>query len=382
MDNPLNHLNDEEKNDLIRRYKRNSNKDTVKLLKKDFRIAHVAKGLNTYFPEKFIDLECRHCSAPLFERHPARPNKDMIIQCMRCKHLESMECYCDNCKKEKKNNIEEKKREDIRKRDEYLNSLNTNVDFGSLSLKEYIYVGALLNGGFTDAFRTMPAIRNLILPLSPTYNFSCEIMCDLYKRSIIVPYSKEDPQVIYPLGQRAGLDHIGIRWTLTLVHQFDDFDIIVNNLLSPSLNKVYHRNELYRLWIKLSAEECFQFLKYKINTTFSYDIPHNSSVIQSFSKLLEHNSTSQIFYMINHATNNALIDFNKEKYTSHVAANTIISRLVEFLRNPIETQYFPWPKELPRSLLSSYFYNKVLAIGENGFTSIPSEEDISNPFLL
>jgi len=190
MDEKLAHLDKNQIQDLMKRYYEENEAATN--LVKEYKIDITPSRLYALFPDVICDEECRWCGEKLRMKALSKTallsgyTKQEKI-CTKCGHIENTSyCWCKNCKEERRLEQEYKEKEQREKRFALQRKIQkayqcTGIEqkgLSDLSFEDKVYLGAVLRGFLSEDMTTINPID--LSTLSPTSNFSCEILKQLY----------------------------------------------------------------------------------------------------------------------------------------------------------------------------------------------------------
>jgi hypothetical protein len=156
------------------------------------------------------------------------------------------------------------------------------------------------------------------------------------------------------------------------------------DLIDKILNPKYYSNEFsedaYNLWKEIAVEECIEYLLYQLNLVGFQSFKPGEKTNIMINTLLETFSVGQVYGIIYKSVANASKMYLEKNMPKAQAANSVIGgcqRLGENARiNNWDMTQYSRIKELPQSVLSEFFFNKLLLIGNDGFTKPPKRIDL------
>ena len=154
----------------------------------------------------------------------------------------------------------------------------------------------------------------------------------------------------------------------------EDKQALIDDILNPTYYSPVDQEAALNMWKKIALGECLQYLKFSL-TKVKFPFTPGPKTYKVFDMLLNDFSTAQIYGIIWKAVAaTAKLQLEKGLSKNH-AANAVITaceRIGERARlqgwNLAEYRRIA---ELPQSELSAFFFNRVLGIGDLGFTSPP-----------
>ncbi|WP_075603201.1 hypothetical protein [Saccharicrinis aurantiacus] len=172
------------------------------------------------------------------------------------------------------------------------------------------------------------------------------------------------------------LSDLGISESLDYTDYKYNIDISVTKELLNCNNKLEASlKEQFILWKEIAMAESKEYLIGEMqHNNFRYH--HDNKFNEIFNNLLQEHSVSQTFHLINKSVTDAC-KLYAQKGNRYLAENSIIgacSRMADYYPTrgwPIVKYERRWNFQ---SLMSQYFFNKLLKIGNEGFNHPPSLE--------
>jgi len=150
---------------------------------------------------------------------------------------------------------------------------------------------------------------------------------------------------------------------------------LFTEILNPTYYSVDDRDNAVQLWKDIAIAECLEYLKYQLSRV-RFEFTPGDKTRATFEILLEDFSVSQIYGIIWKCVADASKLYLEKGLTKKHAANSVISACERYAQrakiNGWNLTEYSRIKELPQSVLSSFFFNRVLGIGEMGFKVPPT----------
>lgn len=374
MHKNIEHLSPEDIEELMQRYYKG---EAISHLIEEYHLSVRPSSLYKLFPREVLtDVACEHCGAILVRDRSPRSSvkhifRDQYVYCPSCNHMPNMPgCRCKNCV-EKEQIIHESRARQI---EELYCVSNSPVNFDSLSFESKVYCGALFRAlGKENLFEIKPYIE-AHTSLAPTKELITEIYHQLCSNNIITvsPMSSVDAFVADETFPRTYYTYrVGYYLNLALP---DDKQSLIDVILNPTFYQPENSDDALNLWRKIAVAECIEYLMYRLKKV-RFDFTPGEKTYNVFDVLLNDFSVSQIYGIIWKAVAGASKLYLEKGLNKKHAANSVITgceRIGEQARlcgwNLAEYHRI---KELPQSSLSAYFFNRVLGIGDLGFTTPP-----------
>ena len=374
MYNNLEHLSTEDIEELVRRY---YNGEAVAQLIEEYHLSVRTSSLYKLFPREVLtNVVCEYCGTNLVRDRPPKNSvkyifMDQYAYCPSCNHMPNMlGCRCINC-------IEKEQSEQVfraQQINEFYSVGIPPVDFDSLSFESKVFCGALFRTlGKENLVEIKPYIE-AHTPLAPTKELIDEIYHHLCSTGVIAvsPTSPVDAFVVDETFPRTYHTYrVGYHLNLTFP---DNKQSLINTILNPTFYLPEEKDDALKLWRKIAVAECVEYLMYQLKKVRFVFTP-GEKTYEVFEVLLNDFSVSQIYGIIWKAVAGASKLYLEKGFNKKHAANSVITGCE---RIGDRARLYGWNlaeyhriKELPQSSLSAYFFNRVLGIGDLGFTTPP-----------
>lgn len=189
------HLSQEEIIQLINRY---YDGETVSKLIKDYKIKITASQLYSIFPPVKSEERCDYCEGQVVYPWGSKSWSERLSvnqkYCINCNHKSRSNCNCGKCRANRAIEEAEKLRikieEEKRKRaiiEETFVSKMENMHFeDNLTLEDRIYLAVILRSSLSEDMETIQPTLHNIQRMSPSHEFSKEILDTLIERDILI----------------------------------------------------------------------------------------------------------------------------------------------------------------------------------------------------
>lgn len=138
--------------------------------------------------------------------------------------------------------------------------------------------------------------------------------------------------------------------------------------------------EALNLWKRIAIEECKQFLTSSL-ASHGFQFKPGNDIHQSISLFLENHSIAQAFAILWRSACDADSVYQTSK--SHRTQSALYS-IAAFRQYAKRSELDGWeisPRDLfarnDRSLLSNFFFDSVLQLGDKAYTTVPNTEALS-----
>lgn len=371
----INSLTKEQKDELQKRYYAG---ESTKLLIQEFGLKGLQPGQITYlFDNIKTDKKCEYCDVFMEQIPPTRstPNKEIV--CPVCGHKiyhNSYEkCWCKNCIKkmeEEENRIKEKK---MASAIEWIHNdqASKKTSLENIGDWDKILLGAIVNFAFDEELMYVEPFCDNERTLLPTEEDSIKMLSSLYDKGLIILSVKNYLNSFT-------FDNNNNATSFDLDNVYFDLWIKEETACDELLNATFNLSKEAKLsyWQEINKLEAINYLISVFEKIKIYDFNPGKKTNEVFDKLVEKFSLSQIFRMINYITDKTSKDIlSKEKTVQH-AANATISRIESYAARALFEGYslYKVKYEDNLSMVTTYFYNRVLCMGDSAFYEIPQME--------
>lgn len=373
----LDHLSEEQIEELMKRYYAG---ESVKKLISAFELDVRPPALYKLFPpEEFENYSCEYCGSVLVT---ARPSKDMQkykryerdLYCPVCGHKPycSPPCQCNNCRQAEQE-LKEYQRSLI---NTTYSKPRTKVFFEELSFENKVFLGALCRTLLKENLYEIAPYENIHMALTPTDEFRKQIYLSLIHNNII----KVSPVSSIEAFDTKAEDFPNTYYIYKVIYNLNlEFPPNKQDLFTEILNPTYYckdlEEEALSLWRKIAVDECIQYLVYQLDNV-GFDFSPGEKTYKTLEIILEDFSVSQVYGIIWKAVADASKLYLEKGMSKNHAANTTISACERYAErakiNGWDLKGYSRIKDLPQSSLSLFFFNRVLGIGDLGFTMPPT----------
>lgn len=376
MHKNLKHLSTHEIELLMQRY---YNGESVTQLIKEYQLSVRTSELYKLFPpETITDEFCEYCNEQLVRDRISKnaqrwAYRDADMYCPLCQHRPYYaQCKCKNCIEEERL-LHEYQTEQIKK---VYSQKKDPVDFLALSFEQKVYLGALCRALCKEnLFEIMPYDEATVV-LAPT-NELCAHLYRQLSRNQIIAVSPSSAISAFDLDSE---DFPNTYYIYHVTYYLNlEFPSNKQELFTEILNPTYYCSEheaaATSLWREIAVGECLEYLDYQLKKV-GFDFSPGEKTYKTFDILLEDFSVSQIYGIIWKAVADASRLYLEGNITKRHAANSVIGACERYaerakMNHWVLTEYSRI-RDLPQSALSSFFFNRVLGIGDLGFKTPPS----------
>lgn len=403
----LNHLSEDKINELIFRYYKNENVNTlINEFDIDVSPSHLCK---LFPPISHPDFPCPNCGAPLSSQ-PQSKNKSRRVNinflfCNNCAHTNYSfkKCQCDYClniqkkadeHREEMRRLKECERKIIQKIIEQTYDIGSNIPYhlDDLNFRHKVYLStickALLVENYSQVAQLYPMdLFDLANPISPSDEYTKKIILELCRLNILIPSPISDVLAFVQEDESGNFDYpnnfpntifSSKAWFVINVTCNDGFDDVIQKLLLGNYyNSEENAEEALKLWQSIAKQECIAYFEYQLNSVqFNTNFGKKTNII--IERLLENFSVSQIYALIWKEVASASKAFLEHRCSRTFARNIAIKGLERYGERALENGWniikYSRNKSIPQSILSEVFFNSVLPLKDDGFNQVPSLE--------
>lgn len=356
----------------------------------------VKESCNAYVPT----WKCQDCKKPYVfsNRSDLTSNKKYLL----LPHSEQVSFVCSDCQKKRREKeaqerqkrvedekqareiIEKEKRQKIR--EVYDLSTRDPIDIKSLSLTETVYLLSIIRAGSYENLSKIMPIAMFEQPLSPTKEFTSDIINHLYEKELIYVHPDTEPEGFVDDDiQRFYTWHVYYAPPISK-YSPDSPSELISELLSR-INESWTEEwcqEALVLWKRVALEESKEYLLFVLNE-HHFEFSPGEKTNQYLEYALQYFSTAQVFNTIWRAAKDAAAYYQREGISKKQAANSAIASIQRISERAIaenwEVKPFGRNFKCPQTMISEILYNSALKLSEDGFNLLPNIEIIKNKKL-
>lgn len=378
IDDRIKHLTESDIIQMITKYYEGI---SVTQLKKDYQIKIATSQFIKVFPKKITDKKCQYCNINLVEEWKSKHGysfKDKLPYCPHCKHENHDKCKCETCEEVRRELIIQ---EENRKRaliNEHYNERNySKVPEAKLSLEDKLYLAVLLRGGLDENLININPVASLDKKLTPTGDFTVELIKTLTGRNLIVPHFFSSINAFVDDETFPNSYYVNrVIFRINIEPNDDIYQNMIQRLLYPDQKEFEKdRNFCFEMWRKISLNESLEYLLYSLEKV-GFDFSPGEKTIKVFEHLLEHYSVAQVYSLIYRAVANSTKLYQERKMSKKHAANTVITSCESYGERAVAEGWsltkYRRNYDLPETLISSIFFTSILKIAYLGFEEKPT----------
>jgi hypothetical protein len=387
VDERIAHLSEKDINDLIDSYYNNIK---AKDLVAKYNININPSKLYMIFPPIVCeDTICPYCGQHMFIKRvskSARMYSTSTAYCIKCGHEDSKICRCTHCQEkrklllireqEEKNKLIEEKKNLIY--DTYNIDRYNKIKLKDISFKQRIYLGALLRLALTEDMKLIKPLDCIEGKLAPTKQYTKEILRELSSNKVILINPNSDIAAFPESSEDAEFPDVYYINKVSYVLNIDfgeETEEHIEKIINPSEISNDEKEEALEIWEEIALQECLEYLYYQMDKV-KFDFTAGEKTIGVFRDLLKNFSVSQIYGIIYKSIANATKYFQETNITKKQAANSVIGNCQKYGERAIIEQWelakYRRTYELPQSMISEFFFNRITKIGNLGFEMPPS----------
>lgn len=359
---------------------------------KEYNIDTTSSKLYTLFPPIICeDIICPVCNEPMYKERDSKSsyswNKKKPF-CAICGHTDEIICKCNYCiaerekvrklNEERKVRILQEKREKIKK----VYDLNiVPVNYSELNFREKVFLGALLRTSLSEDMEVILPLNDAERELAPTIGYIKEILSYLIGRGIISVDSNSSIDAFLDSNEEKDIEFPNVYYITMVKYRInivgdEDIKNILSKIINPKSFSDEDKEDALNIWKEIALEECIEYFEYQMESV-RFDFNIGEKTIAIFKDLLENFSVSQIYGIIYKSVANATKYYQESSVSKKQAANSVIDGCQRYAEramiNNWELAKYSRIKELPQSMISEFFFDRVIGVGSLGFNMPPSE---------
>ena len=359
---------------------------------KEYNIDTISSKLYTLFPPIICeDIICPVCNEPMYKERDSKSsyswNKKKPF-CAICGHTDEIICKCNYCiaerekvrklNEERKVRILQEKREKIKK----VYDLNiVPVNYSELNFREKVFLGALLRTSLSEDMEVILPLNDAERELAPTIGYIKEILSYLIGRGVVSVDSNSSIDAFLDSNEEKDIEFPNVYYITMVKYRInivgdEDIKNILSKIINPKSFSDADKEDALNIWKEIALEECIEYFEYQMKSV-RFDFNIGEKTIAIFKDLLENFSVSQIYGIIYKSVANATKYYQESSVSKKQAANSVIGGCQRYAEramiNNWELAKYSRIKELPQSMISEFFFDRVIGVGSLGFNMPPSE---------
>lgn len=281
-------------------------------------------------------------------------------------------------KEQEKLKILKEKRNKI---NEVYSETNEPVEFSQLTFRDKIYLGALLRTALSEDMEKIIPLNEIEIDLAPTSKYEYRIIKYLIDKRLIVVNPNSKIEAFVDTNEEEKIKFPYFYYIYEVIYNVnigseDNKKFILSSIMNPAELKDSDKEEALDIWKEIALQECLQYFKYEMeNVRFDFNV--GDKTIATFVDLLKSFSVSQIYGIIYKSVANATKYYQESSISRLQAANSVIGGCQRYAEraklNNWELSRYSRIKDLPQSIISEIFFNRILGIGDLGFNNMPTE---------
>ncbi|MGE0526861.1 MAG: hypothetical protein AB7P49_07355 [Bdellovibrionales bacterium] len=260
-------------------------------------------------------------------------------------------------------------------------SLSEPVEFEALTLKDRLYLGAVLVACLSEDQKIIHSVSEINERLAPGHDYVTSILRHLWHSDILVldPHSNIEALSLSEDGRYLAKLH-NVRWLLN-VKSKDKMSRakMLTELIQPELLDTANLDEATELWHEVALEESLEYLQYKRDSV-SLSAEVSEKTREYFVDLMQRYSTAQMYNIIWNSVKNAVMYQREKGLPNAHAANLVVSQCKQYGDKAMAEGWDLKPYrrnfDLPQTIISHLLYDRLLGIGEAGFHCRPGSYPI------
>ncbi|MBX7279521.1 hypothetical protein [Clostridium chauvoei] len=359
---------------------------------KEYNIDTTSSKLYTLFPPIICeDIICPVCNEPMYKERDSKSsyswNKKKPF-CAICGHTDEIICKCNYCiaerEKVKKLNEERKVRILQEKREKIKKVYDLNivpVNYSELNFREKVFLGALLRTSLSEDMEVILPLNDAERELAPTIGYIKEILSYLIGRGVVSVDSNSSIDAFLDSNEEKDIEFPNVYYITMVKYRInivgdEDIKNILSKIINPKSFSDADKEDALNIWKEIALEECIEYFEYQMKSV-RFDFNMGEKTIAIFKDLLENFSVSQIYGIIYKSVANATKYYQENSVSKKQAANSVIGGCQRYAEramiNNWELAKYSRIKELSQSMISEFFFDRVIGVGSLGFNMPPSE---------
>lgn len=359
---------------------------------KEYNIDTTSSKLYTLFPPIICeDIICPVCNEPMYKERNSKSsyswNKKKPF-CPICGHTDEIICKCNYCiaerekvrklNEERKVRILQEKREKIKK----VYDLNiVPVNYSKLNFREKVFLGALLRTSLSEDMEVILPLNDAERELAPTIGYIKEILSYLIGRGVISVDSNSRIDAFLDSNEEKDIEFPNVYYITMVKYRInivgdEEIKNILSKIINPKSFSDEDKEDALNIWKEIALEECIEYFEYQMKSV-RFDFSIGEKTIAIFKDLLENFSVSQIYGIIYKSIANATKYYQESSVSKKQAANSVIGGCQRYAERAMINNWklakYSRIKELPQSVISEFFFDRVIGVGSLGFNMPPSE---------
>lgn len=279
---------------------------------------------------------------------------------------------------ERKVRILQEKREKIKK----VYDLNiVPVNYSELNFREKVFLGALLRTSLSEDMEVILLLNDAERELAPTIGYIKEILSYLIGRGVVSVDSNSSIDAFLDSNEEKDIEFPNVYYITMVKYRInivgdEDIKNILSKIINPKSFSDADKEDALNIWKEIALEECIEYFEYQMKSV-RFDFNIGEKTIAIFKDLLENFSVSQIYGIIYKSVANATKYYQESSVSKKQAANSVIGGCQRYAEramiNNWELAKYSRIKELPQSMISEFFFDRVIGVGSLGFNMPPSE---------
>lgn len=375
MYSDLSHLTEREITKLIDRYYAG---EPTKALVEEYNLKTKPNSLFRLFPPLVSgDLVCEYCQKPLIAKRKPRSDNNYSgsdYYCPSCGHKPYVGyCKCGNCQEKYRVELERKK---LLIQHVYSEKPN-QIDYRDLTFVDRVYLGAvcilMLDEDMLHIFSY--SNRGSDINLAPSLRLVIQILKRLIHNNIIVVSSLSSIGAFAEDNFPFTYSVTDVDYELNLIYP-ENKERLLKLIMNPDCYDESFRDEANQIWMIIAIEECVEYLEYELMKA-GFDFTAGEKTRNMFEELLNDFSVAQIYGIIWREVANTSKYYLEHRISRKHAANITIGGCRRYAENAKLENWklndFHRTKDVPQSEISAFLFNRVLKIGDLGFTMPPGQ---------
>lgn len=358
----LKHLSNEDILNLIFEYFETDIKG--KELAKKYNIENPPTKLQSLFPKRILEDKCPNCGNNMILPYGTRKhNSSSEPYCSNCKHMPNNTfCKCSFCKENIQVIIEKC----------YDLAQYTKIKFSDISFGCKVVLGTLLKHYYNFDEEMLEPLGDICTIFSPSEDYTYFAITHLLEKRLLVVSPKSS---VSAFAKKENFPQTYYLYEVNFALNIDFENTYSIQDLLKLKNSDSDTEKANILWDKISSLEVMEYIEVQLSSLGKrIDISDFSDTQKiSVHNMLDYYSASQICGIAYRALKNVALKMQQESMSKQHIINYFFWSMNSYYSKAIDNDWnlTQFNRDCKQSLLSNFFFNDVLQIGDLGFNLPP-----------
>lgn len=268
-------------------------------------------------------------------------------------------------------------------RNYYARASRPPLNIDELSFENAVYLLSFIRATASEDLLTYGPLEAIKEPLSPSLNFSYEMLKQLYGQHYITVHPTSSVDAFgFEDGEPSTLYLNHVLWSLNFgsdITAAQKYVVELERILRTGEWPEHWYSERLPLWKKIALQECLEYLDVVLNE-HNLNLTPGEKTLLVFRNVLEEYSVGQAYNMIWRAGKDAAAFYMRGGVSKAHASNTVVGAIQRNAERAKaegwETKAYRRDRRCPESITSQVLFNTALKIGEDGFNLPPVDSSL------